>query len=220
MSVNPIQSYAAFPNSLYYTKAEVDNAIVSLSSLNFVFNNPTVSSIAINPSGVIAGGSLLSTTSISVSSINGQQIGGGSVQQNPSNSGSLSGLTLQTSTWQPLVSTPATFSWIAGKLYDVGTTLGANITTVGNTGYINYGIDLVGSQGLASGTTPAVIWSQNLQSNVNQQSATHNLRTFLKPTTTDTGSIVALAYSQVSGQVGSFQMANLATHPAVMNQLN
>lgn len=184
---------------------------------------PILSTSVLNVSSLTANNQvqapLLSTLALNVSSINGIT-NPLPLQENGNNAGVLSGYTLPASAWTSLVSTPATFTWIAGKTYDVQTVLGGNITTAGNTGYINYGLDLVGALGPATGTTPLNIWSQNLQSNVGQQSATHLLRGLIKPNTTDTGSIVAFAYSQASGQVGSFQMANLPTHPAVVRQLN
>lgn len=122
MSVNPQVSFINSFTPQYITKAEVVSAlqsISSLSSLGTLFTNPIVSSITINPTGSIRGGNLLSTTSILVSSINGNRVATSEVQRADINNFGITNKVISPwPTYTPLVSTTTSFIWNSNALYE------------------------------------------------------------------------------------------------------
>ena len=224
MSVNPLNSYITSGDALYYTKAEVISALTNLSSLSTLgslFNNPVVSTITINPTGTLATPASITGLALNISSINGQQFGGSGQVQTGSNAGIVSQITPAQGSWQPLVSTSASFSWAQGKLYDIGTNLGLNVYSgPGNGGTLRIGAGLANASGNAQALPIPLAYMKLAPSTSQTLAPIASLRSQIIPNNSASGSIVAYVLVDQPDFVISAQMTNSSNSPAYLQQLN
>ena len=192
MSVNPINSYITSFDALYYTKAEVQDVVTSLSSLSLTFNNLTASTITLNPvSGVFQGGALFSTTNMFVSSINGSKYPNALVTSG-TNSGTVSAKPIPPNVWTPLASTPTQFAFLAGKVYDISMPFGGNLTAApaDSAASISFGI------GLNNVATPATSYTIHTTAGQTQTLVNGLLNATISPAADVTSPLVSYMISQ------------------------